>query len=131
METVDLANKVQVLGISNTRKQTKSTAFNFGNDVVLDAVSILFAPGHVGLTGVRITYQGIAILPWNQNNGQIQGDNERLKFDIGLYCTGLLSIVTINNDTFAHSWQFSFFYHEYIPQGVEALPTPIPLVIAS
>lgn len=127
MDTVDLAAKVQVLNISNTKGQTKTTAFDFGHDVVWDAVSILFAPGHAGLTGVRITYQGNAILPWNQAAGQIQGDNERLRYDVGLYCTGKLSVVTINGDTYTHAWQLTFFYHEYQPSSPSS-PITVPLV---
>lgn len=129
MEAIDPASKVQTLTVTMPKSVNVTTSFRLPAPAILERVSILFAAGHVGLTGARISYNGIALLPWNQPTGFIIGDNERLPFDIGMYVDGPFSIVTHNGDTYPHTHIFTFFYHEWKgADRITALP-PTPLVV--
>lgn len=128
MDTIDPLHKQAVVNITTPKSTNVTTAFALGRPVTLEKVDILFAPGHVALTGVRINYQGVAILPWNQPTLFVVGDSERLVFELGMYVSGGLSIVTHNGDTQPHQHMLTFHYMEYIERNsLQALPTP-PLV---
>lgn len=131
MDTIDVSSKFQVVDIT-TAKNTNAlnTVFNAGNRFI-KAVSILFAPGHVGLTGVRLTYAGVVVLPWNQPTGFIVGDSERLDFAMGLYAPGPLTITTHNGDAQAsHRHLLTFELQEVNTGGALSLPTTVPMVLA-
>lgn len=71
---------------------------------MLETLDVFYAPGHVGLVGVRINYAGVTIVPWNQPTVFMLGSNERRKFDMGIPIGDKLSIVTTNLDArFAHT----------------------------
>lgn len=125
METIDPSSKVQTVTIATPRLSNVNTTFRLPAPSILQKVDILFAAGHVGLTGVRISYNGIALLPWNQPAGFIIGDSERLPFDVGMYLDGAMTIATHNGDTYPHTHILSFYYHEY--QEVNRI-TPLPAV---
>lgn len=128
MRTIDAATRHTQVGITTA----KSTG-NFNTTVQLanayvDAVSILFAPGHAVLTGVRIQYGGNTILPWDGVGGYIVGDNERLSFDVGMYMPGVITIGTHNGDTISHGHFVTFHWHTWAPDAITPA-AQIPLVI--
>lgn len=130
MDTIDVSNKYVVSDITTPKNtNAKLTTVSVGDRIIV-GVDILFAPGHVGLTGVRITYAGTVILPWNQPAGFIVGDSERLKFTMGLYAPAPLVITTHNGDPKADHRHIITFQLVEVPRpGLDTLPTTIPALI--
>lgn len=130
METIDVSNKYVVSDIT-TPKNTNAlnTVVSLGNRII-KSVDILFAPGHVGITGVRIAYAGVVLLPWNQPAGFIVGDTERLKFDLDFYAPGPVTITTHNSDArYAHRHVITFKLQEVTNPNMNTLPTTIPALV--
>lgn len=130
MDTIDVAAKYVVSDIS-TPKNTNAlnTVVSVGNRII-KGVDILFAPGHVGITGVRITYAGVTLLPWNQSTGFIVGDSERLRFRMDIYAPGPVTITTHNADPrFAHRHVVTFELEEVPNPNMSTLPTTIPSLV--
>lgn len=129
MDTIDPAAKHSQVNI-NTLKNVANlnTTIQLPNAWV-DSVSILFAPGHAALTGVRLQYAGNTILPWEGIGGYILGDNERLNFDVGMYLPGVITIGTRNTDSLAHGHTVIFHWHTW-KSGADVTNAPLPLVVA-
>lgn len=131
MDTIDVSAKYQTVDITTPKNTGAQTLVISVGDRIIRAVDVLFAPGHVGLTGVRLQYAGVTILPWNQPSNFIVGDSERLRFQLDLYAPGPLTIITHNGDSQAsHRHIFTFELHEVDnPAGVMQSPT-IPLLLS-
>lgn len=127
VDSIDPQSKTIVSTIATNAKASKNTIITILPDIILEKVSILFPAGHAGLTGVRLVYGGVALLPWNQLTQFIIGDSERLSFDIGMYVSGPITVATTNADTAAHSHFLEFTYHEYREQNAVVSLTPVPL----
>lgn len=130
MDTIDVSSKFIVSDIT-TPKNTNAlnTLVPLGNRKLV-SVDILFAPGHVGLTGVRLLYAGVAILPWNQPAGFIIGDAERLHYVLQLYAPGTLTIVTHNGDPrYSHRHVVTLELQEVSDPNMSTLPATVPALI--
>lgn len=131
MRPIDPSYKYTTVTITTpARTASKTTVWDFslGMDVILEELKILFAPGHVALTGVRVMYGGEPLIPWGQRTAFIAGDNERLPFDVGMYISTPLTIVTTNNDTYQHSHVLVSKYREVSAFDVQAAPGQIVLL---
>lgn len=130
MDTIDVSAKFVVVDIT-TPKNTNAltTTFNAGNRII-KAIDVLFAPGHVGITGIRFSYAGVVILPWNQSTAFLVGDSERLRYEVDIYAPGPLSIVTHNPDAQnAHRHIVTFELHEVNVGGALSAPITTPVVL--
>lgn len=121
--TYDLAERLALTSISTPKRTaTLTTAWSLG-DCILDEVHIIIPAGHIGLTGIRITYQGVPIVPWNSTT-LLVGDNEVVKLPVGLHLTKALSVITQNNDTtVAHTHYLRGLYHD-TPLVTDSGPNP-------
>lgn len=131
MDSIDATTKYLTLTISTpAHTASKTTAFDLSSqgEKILDALEILFAPGHAALTGVRVSYNGVVILPWNQNSAFILGNDERLIFDVGIYVAKPLSIVTTNTDAFPHVHVLTAKLSE-VPTGDTLQPFVAPAIV--
>lgn len=110
------------------RTNSATTALTLRNGW-LDSVSILFAPGHNGLTGVRLFYNGNVILPWDGVGTYIIGSAERLNFDVGMYVPAPITIDRHNADNVQHQHVITFRWKPYqqIKSGIA--PADFPTVI--
>lgn len=131
MDTIDVSAKYQTVDITTPKSTNAQTQVISVGDRIIHAVDVLFAPGHVGLTGVRLLYGGITILPWNQPANFIVGDSERLHFQLDLYAPGPITIVTHNGDSQAsHRHIFTFELHERDLNAGIVQASPVPLLLA-
>lgn len=73
------------------------TPFNLGNRK-LEELDILWPRGLAGLVGVTFGYNGVTILPWDQTQVWLIGDNERRKFDMGIELNGPLDVLSTSAD---------------------------------
>lgn len=104
---------------------TVAQQMTLGN-VWLDVLDIFWAPGHVGLVGVRVQYQATPILPWNQPTGLLFGSNERRLFTMGIQITHHIGITVVNLDAkFGHTVQVTAATRNF---GSAPVPTPTPLI---
>lgn len=132
MDAIDAAVKHVTLTIStNAKTNLKTTTWNVigGQQYMLDEVSILFAIGHAALTGVRLRYNGAAILPWAQPTAFIVGDNERLRFPLGIYLQAPILVDTQNTDTVVHQHVLTARLVP-VPTGATVTPVSFPLISA-
>lgn len=128
MDTIDVTTRYSVADITTPKAtNTQSTIIRLA-EAWVETVDILFAPGHAALTGVRLVYGGNIVLPWDGVGAFIAGDNERLRFVMGMYMPGPITIVTHNNDTLPHRHLVTFGWHTYTDAGVGPL-APVPLVV--
>lgn len=97
---------------------------------VVDEIAMLFAQGHVSVTGFRVLYDGKTVIPWDQPGVNIIGNNERRPFSLGLQVQKPLVFVFANNDNIAHTFFWYIAFREVpIPSdnvGAPALPLLTP-----
>lgn len=67
--------------------------------VIINSITLRIPPGHMGLTGWALTLNGTRVIPWQQPNTFIVGDDESVPTTLGLEVDGGLEIVTYNLDT--------------------------------
>ena len=71
---------------------------------MLHGVKVMIPAGHNGLTGIKILYCGVQIIPWSLNFWLV-GNNQTFDFSWGEEVMGTnLSIQTYNTDVAAHTW---------------------------
>lgn len=128
---IDVAAKYLVTTVNLAKNvTTQSTAAALG-ERMLESVDVYFAPGHAGLTGVALSYGGVAILPWNQPGSFLLGNSERRVFEIGIHVSGPVTITTRNLDRgFAHAIVLTWKLTEIVLTGESTLPTVPPIVTA-
>ena len=70
----------------------------------MHGVQVMVPAGHNGLTGIKIVYCGVQIIPWSLNFFLV-GNNQTYNFAWGeeIMATNL-EIQTYNNDVVSHSW---------------------------
>lgn len=128
MDTIDARTKHVTLGISipkATTLQTTTWVAAPAGQYMLSEVAILFALGHATLTGVRLRYNGAAILPWAQPTQFINGDNERLHFPVGIYLQAPILVDTRNTDRIAHAvWLTASFVPLDAANGIAPYTPP-------
>jgi len=93
------------------------------DDATLDVVDVVIPDGHVGLTGLAITWGGTQIMPYIQGTW-VTGNNDEIHWAYGAEITaGGLVLRGYNTDLYAHS--FLLRWH------VSALGKGSPVVIES
>lgn len=124
--TVDVSAKYVVTTITiAANTTTQSTNVNLG-ERWLDSLNVFFRPGHAGLTGVRVLYGNVAVLPWNQPTTFLTGGSERREFEIGLHVSGVLVVTTQNLDKgYQHVFDLTWKVRELQLEGSPPVSTPL------
>jgi hypothetical protein len=73
------------------------TAFDIGTVSVL-TVTLVVPPGHKGLTGWRLEWQGTTLVPWDDPTGWVVVDDHRLEWPLDIVVTGPVTVRTYNVD---------------------------------
>jgi len=84
--------------VTQGANSTSTTTWNLGRDYVVEVLTIQIPEGHVGLTGIQVSYQGVFIVPWNDGTHFLVGNGLVEKFSLNLYTTGILALTTVNTD---------------------------------
>ncbi|SRR6266567_7774272 len=129
MDTIDVGRKHLVTSITIPKSTGSQTTTVSLGQRILENVEVFFTPGHVGLTGFRIAYNGVTILPWAQPTLFLLGDNERLQYPTEIYVSSALTITTRNNDTVQHRLIFTFRVRELTRTELGAGPVVLPTVL--
>lgn len=126
---IDVAAKYLTTTITLAKNvTTQSTLVTLG-ERKLESVDVYFAIGHAGLTGVNLSYGGVAILPWNQPSAFLLGNNERRYFDIGIHVSGPVTVTTRNQDkAYTHAIVLTWKLTEIELTGESTLPSVPPIV---
>lgn len=85
--------------------------------VIVDHIEVLIPPGHAGLTGLRVTYDGATILPWTQDTRWLIGDDLERVFAVGLPVSHPLVVRAFNtDDTFPHTFYLDVAFRDQVDQ---------------
>jgi hypothetical protein len=121
--TYDAAERLALTSVATPKRTTIQTVAWSLPECILDEVHIIIPAGAVGLTGLRIVYQGTPIIPWN-STAFIVGNNEVVKLPVGIHVSKPLSVITQNNDTVApHTHYLRGLYHD-VPLVTDTGPNP-------
>lgn len=71
---------------------------------VLREVQLLIPPGHAGVTGLAIEYSGARLLPWDQPNSWIIGDDLNLTFELVFPVSTPLRVKGFNLGVYDHTF---------------------------
>lgn len=123
------ARYLQTSIVTNARTALKTTTWTFG-PAILDELQILWAPGHLALTGVRVSVQGVTILPWNQPTAFLVGDNERQIYAMGIHIFSSITVATQNNDGYVHTHYLVAKLSDVPLTGDNPSPAALPLSVA-
>lgn len=108
-----LDERIRVVDVTTPAGTTQSapqiTAVDLG-DALVNSVYLRIPPGHGGLTGWQLQKSGNALVPFDQLDGWITGDNEVATFVINTEITTGLAIVTYNIGTYPHTHYCRFNY---------------------
>lgn len=73
-------------------------------DGILHSIKVRIPPGHNGLTGFRVTYQGQQIMPWSNFAWEIgSGTTEGYAWDEEIMASGVV-LICYNTDFTAHQF---------------------------
>ena len=89
---------------ASTPASAPATVLPFTNDKYIEAIEVEVPPGHSGLTGIAVTYDGVNIVPWSPTAAWITADNYVKEFDVGMVMGAQLTIAGYNTDVFAHTF---------------------------
>lgn len=131
MDTVDVSAKYLQLALAIAKKTAlTSTAWPIDatGDRVLEDVTIMWPPGTNGLVGVRLRYNGVAMLPWNQATSFVRDNGRERTFEMGLFISHPLVVDLTNDDTFPHTIYLTAKLRE-LPQGAQLTPYTPPLIV--
>ena len=109
-----------------TAAAPQSTAIDLG-DVMLLTARLHIPSGHCGLTGWRIDFSGVTILPYSNPSAWLIGDNDRELFQVDYEVGNTLKIVTYNTDIYDHTHYCTFKVTE-LPAQVSVGFTPLSIV---
>lgn len=132
MDTIDVSAKYQTFGISIPARTAAAAPTSHSFDVgqrIVDEIEVFFPPGHVALSGVRVEYAAVALLPWNQSTAFIVGDNDRIKYEFGLFVSKPLVVKTCNTDSLPHTVFVTFKLREVNYSAGPTTPSQVPLVV--
>lgn len=95
---------------------------------VIDEIGMLFAQGHVSITGFRLMYDGKAIIPWDQPTTFLVGNNERRVLPVGLQVLKPMQFVFANNDNLPHTFFWYIASHDVPVPSDNASAPALPLL---
>lgn len=100
-------------------------------NIWIDSIEIHVPPGNKGLSGIYVTNNGVAILPWATPPVWLQADAEVLRYDIDVEVDTLLQVFTYNTDVQAHLVQLRVIGRPMVVQNPTTAATAItPIAVA-
>ena len=118
---------VNVTTAANTPSSTPLlTAIDLG-DVLVNSIYLRIPPGHAGLTGWQLQKSGNALVPFDQLDAWITGDNEVATFVISEEITTGLAIATYNTGTYPHT---HYCRVDYTPISATSTSDGVPVTLA-
>jgi len=93
--------------------------------VEAETIHVRVPPGHSGLTGIRITYDGVQILPWAPDPEWFIADNQEYEFALNFETSHPLRLVGFNTDIFAHTFYLRAKVRDLSLLGADRLPLPV------
>lgn len=98
-----------------------TTSWDLGA-VIVEHLEVMIPRGHAGLTGVRIAYQGVTLLPWGEPPVYIVANDETIGVPVDLEIGAPLSVVAYNLDVFAHTFYWRAVVNVYLTGDEQQVP---------
>lgn len=101
------------------------TAVNLGNLILLSA-HLRIPSGHAGLTGWRVDYSTMTIIPFSAPSAYIIGDDEQFEFEVNYEVGNTLQVVTYNTDVYDHTHYLTLKVTE-LPARNDGIVVPLTI----
>ena len=123
--TIDVTTRYQNLNTIVAANNILTTvAFPLG-PCVLEQIWCFYPRGNNGQCGFNLQYQGFVILPWNGAGTTMNGDGERLVFDLGIHLEVNPLLNLVNVDVIPHGLLLTAKYRDVVlPSDSEVAPIP-------
>lgn len=95
---------------------------------IVDTIGMLFAQGHVALTGFRLEYDGKAIIPWDQPTSFLVGNDERRVLPLNFQVMKPMRFVFLNSDNVPHTFNWFIESHDVPVPSDNASAPALPLL---
>ncbi|HLI74292.1 MAG TPA: hypothetical protein VKU86_10480 [Acidimicrobiales bacterium] len=83
---------------ANTAKASPITVDSGVANAVVNTIELRIPPGHGGLTGISVQWNGVSVVPFAQPPEFIDGDDDFFTFDVGEQIGGGLTVAAFNTD---------------------------------
>lgn len=105
-----------------------SVATPFNPGVVVE-IEVIIPDGHAGLTGIRFTNAGVAVIPFNQSTFIVSND-EKIRWPLdGFLDSTDWAAQVFNTDVYDHSFFVRYLVNENQPSGAQTAPIVAPLPV--
>lgn len=84
-----------------------STTIDLGF-VVIDWLEVRIPSGHLGFTGFALDNADVRIVPWDNRNEWLIGDNDLLHYDLGVQASRSMVMRGYNLGSFEHTFYLRF-----------------------
>ena len=90
--------------------------------VIVEQLEVMIPRGHAGLTGVRIAYQGVTLLPWGEPPDYVVANDETITVPVDLEIGAPLSVVGYNADVFVHTFYWRAIVNVWLTGDEQQVP---------
>jgi hypothetical protein len=97
-------------------------------DFWLDSIEIRIPPGHLGLTGLQILNAGTNIVPYGNQYEYLVGNDDLLRYDVGVEVDTGLGFSATNADIYYHYWYLRLIGRPMALQVADGLNTAVTVV---
>lgn len=95
-------------------------------DVWLYQIEIRIPPGHNGTTGLQVTNNGIAIVPWGNPPTWLVDSDRTLTYPVETEVDSQLAVVGYNIGAYDHEFYLRFLYS---PMTLIDAPSAVALIV--
>lgn len=102
-----------------------STTLDLGF-VIIDWVEVRIPSGHLGFTGFALDNADARIVPWNDRNEWLIGDNDLLHYDVGVQASRSMTMRGYNTGAFNHTFYLRFQVSDIAPPSSSTRTLIVP-----
>lgn len=94
--------------------------------VVIDWVEVRIPSGHLGFTGFALDNADVRLVPWDNRNEWLIGDDDLLKYDIGAQASATMTMRGYNTGAFPHTFYLRFQVSDIAPASARSRTLFVP-----
>lgn len=102
-----------------------STTIDLGF-VVIDWLEVRIPSGHLGFTGFALDNADVRLVPWNDRNEWLIGDDDLLHYDVGVQASRSMVMRGYNTGSFAHTFYLRFQVSDIAPSSSSSRALIVP-----
>lgn len=94
--------------------------------VIIDWVEVRIPSGHLGFTGFALDNADVRLVPWNNRNEWLIGDNDLLDYEISMEASATMRMRGYNTGSFNHTFYLRFGVSDISPSGARSRTLLVP-----